>query len=380
MFWTELHSTILGNAFERVLGRAEPGAMAFVRCLTSDVVEALASDANFAPSGWHVWRVADANDVTARQITADGAVEIRETKGPATILLVNTARAGAGMDGIYSAAHEVDEADLFREALRLAAHEVTRRLSRRIARMPSARSEKARGFGRRFSVSPWTELDFFVHAAAEQRHPGEYLHLLGLWPVTECGQSAEADLELSRMFVDRLLGTSVSGITPARRIEALKLSNPSEQQIADLERFLRSAATKPLLSALAELADKNHLWVNGLRIEGKPEIILGIELLSWRTNAGRVAKWSGLVEEGDSGEPPVLILKPDADKTGDYSKVEMKWKARPENLEKGAVEYRVVVMTDMQEELASREVTHSGKKEERCRFSNDDFSMLSEDA
>ena len=79
-------------------------------------------------------------------------------------------------------------------------------------------------------------------------------------------------------------------------------------------------------------------------------------------------------------EPPVLILKPDADKTGDYSKLEVRWKARPENLEKGAVEYRVVIVTDMDEELASREVPHSGKKEEKCRFSNDDFSMLSEDA
>ena len=182
------------------------------------------------------------------------------------------------------------------------------------------------------------------------------------------------------MFVDRLLGTAVSGLTPARRIEALKLLNPSEQQIEDLERFLRSAATKPLLPALAELADKKHLWVNALRIEGAAQFIQSIELSSWRTNTGRIAKWSGLVEEGDSDEPPVLILKPDAEKTGDYSKLEVKWKARPDNLEKGAVEYRVVIVTDMEEELASREVSHSGKKEEKCRFSNDDFSMLSEDA
>jgi DNA phosphorothioation-dependent restriction protein DptH len=40
----------------------------------------------------------------------------------------------------------------------------------------------------------------------------------------------------------------------------------------------------------------------------------------------------------------------------------------------------VRIVTDMEEELALREVTHSGKKEEKCRFSNDDFSALSEDA
>ena len=49
-------------------------------------------------------------------------------------------------------------------------------------------------------------------------------------------------------------------------------------------------------------------------------------------------------------------------------------------MKENAVDYRVVILTDMDEELASREVSHSGKKEEKCRFSNDDFSMLSEDA
>ncbi|MFQ5473241.1 MAG: hypothetical protein ACE5FA_10195, partial [Dehalococcoidia bacterium] len=181
------------------------------------------------------------------------------------------------------------------------------------------------------------------------------------------------------MFVDRLLGTAVSGIAPSGRIEALKLLTPSEQQTQDLERFLRVAATKPLVPALAELASQRHLWVNALTIEGAAQTIQCIELSSWRTRTDRIAKWSGLVEEDQDG-PPVLILKPDADETGDYSKLEVRWKAQPDNLDKNAVEYRVVIQTDMEEELASREVSHSARKEEKCRFSNDDFSMLSEDA
>ncbi len=384
MIWTELHelhAMLLGNAFEKVLGRAEAGSMAFVRCLAPDIVEALAVNPVFAPSAWQVWRVADADDNSARTITADRAVEMRETKGAATLLLVDTSRAGAGMDGIYNAAHEVDEASLFTEALRLAGREVTRLLSRETQEYAERAVKKARGYGRRFSVSLWTEFDFLVRLVAGKRRPGEYLHLLGLWPVQESDEFDEADgLGVSRMFVDRLLGTSVSGLTPARRIEALRLLNPSEQQIADLERFLRWAATKPLLPALAELADKKHLWVNALRIEGAAQSIQSIELSSWRTNTGRIAKWSGLNEDSDSDEPPVLTLKSDAEKTGDYDKLEVKWKTRPENLKKDAVEYRVVIVTDMEEELASREVFHSGKKEEKCRFTNDDFSMLSEDA
>ena len=220
-----------------------------------------------------------------------------------------------------------------------------------------------------------------MSGGTNRTHPGEYLYLLGMWPVLESTDADDsAEIDVSRIFVDRLLGAPVSGLTPARRIETLRLLNASDQQIQDLERFLRNAATKALLPALAELADKRNLWVNALRVEGAAEIIQSIELSSWRTNAGRIAKWSGLTEDSESDAPPVLILNPDADKTGDYSKLEVKWRSRPEHLEKGTVEYRVTILTDMDEELASKEVTHSGGKEEKCRFSNDDFSTLSEDA
>jgi hypothetical protein len=379
--WTELHARLIGSAFERVLGKPDVGAMAFVRCLTPDVVEALARDAAFAPSAWKVWRVADAEDTSARTITADHAVELRESKGEPALLLVDTARAGAGMDGIYSAAHEVDETGLFKQALRLAGNEVASRLSREMRALAERAIRKARGFGRRFSVSPWTEFDFLVRISAERRHPGELLNLLGLWPVKyDAEADADEGLNVSRLFVDRLLGTAVAGLTPAQRIEGLKLLSPSEEQITDLERFLRSAATKPLLPALAELVDRSHLWINALRLEGSAQIILSVELVPWRTSAGRLARWSGLIDGAGVGEPPVFVLNADADRTGDYSKLEVRWRARPDNLAKGAAEYRVAIVTDMEEELASREVPHGGKKEERCRFTNDDFSMLSEDA
>ncbi len=379
MEWTELHAPILGRAFEKVLGKPEIGSIAFARCLTPDVVHGLAKDASFAPQGWQVLRVAE-SDKEARTVTADRAVEIRETKGDAVLLLVDTARAGAGMDGIYSAAREVDEASLFDEALRLARGTVTDQLFSKRRQYTERAIKKARGRGR-FSVSLWTEFDFLCLIAADKEYPGAYLHLLGLWPVQESEEVETTDeLDVSRMFVDRLLGAEVSGLTPIRRIESLRLLHPSEQQSNDLERFLRSAATKPLLPALAELAEKKHLWVSVLKIEGATQSIQGLELSSWRNKNGRIAKWSGLVEEGDDQDPPVLILKPDADQTGDYSKLEVIWKARPDNLQKGAVEYRVVIATGMDEELAIRDIVHSAKKEEKCRFSNDDFSTLSENA
>jgi DNA phosphorothioation-dependent restriction protein DptH len=130
MVWTEWHARLLATAFEKVLGRPDRGAIAFVRCLTPDVVASLASDVTFTPSGWQVWCVADMGKAEARTITADHAVELRESKEEAVLLLVDTVRAGAGMDGIYSAAQEVGEISLFNQALRLAGTEVTHRLSR----------------------------------------------------------------------------------------------------------------------------------------------------------------------------------------------------------------------------------------------------------
>ena len=387
MEWTNLHGQILGQAFKEVLGRAEPGAMAFVRCLTPDVVEKLAADDSFCVQNWQIQRVADSDDADLRTITADRAVEMREAKGDATLLLVDTHLAGAGMDGIYSASREVDEASLFEEARRLAGAEVTRRLSSAHRQYAERAIRKAQGFGSQYSVSPWTAFDFLCRVATAKRHPGEHLYMLGLWPVAESAELDEGVLDDSRRFVDHLLGTAASGLTISARIESLRLAEPTTEQRRNLEVFLHTAETQPLLSALEELADKKHLWVDELQIESAHDI-QAIELVSWRNRNGTIAKWSGLVEEPDTlfgegtdAKPPVLILEPEAESAADYSNLEIRWKARPGNLLKNAVDYRVAVVAGADEELAVRDVSHSARKGgEKCRFSNDDFSMLNEDS
>ena len=387
MEWTKLHGQVLGQAFEQVLGQAEPGTVAFVRCLTPDVVERLVADANFCVQNWQVRRVADADDANLRTITADRAVEMREAKGDAILLFVDTQLAGAGMDGIYSASREVDEAGLFEEARRLAGTEVTRRLSSAHRQYAERAIKKAQGFGSQYSVSPWTAFDFLGRIAAHNRHPGAYLHLLGLWPIAESAGLDEGALDDSRRFVDHLLGTAASGQTIPARIESLRLAKPTDEQRGDLAVFLHTAETQPLLSALATLADKQQLWVGELRIENADDI-QAIELMSWRNRNGTIAKWSGLIEQSSTlfgedadAQPPVLILKPEATSSSDYKNLEIRWKARPGNLEKNAVEYRVAVVAGEDEELAVCDVSHSARRGgEKCRFSNEDFSILNEDS
>ena len=378
MEWTPLHGMLLGRGLERLLGRPERGAMAFVRCLTPDVVAALAADATFAPEGWQVLRVADTEDGTRRTTDADTAVELRETKDEPTLLLVDTGRAGAGMDGIYSAAREVGEAELFTEAGRLAGAEVASRLSSAHRAYAERAIRRAQGVGRHDSVSPWAEFDFLCRAAAHRRHPGEYLHLLGLWPVAAAADGdAGAELAASRRFVDRLLGVAVASLTVPARIASLRIAAAGAQR-RDLERFLAEAATRRLRDALQALADQPHLWVGSLPMHPSDDIQC-IELTSWRNKNGKIATWSGLKEPPETGAPE-LILKPDAQSAKEYSNLEVRWKARPDDLEKNAVDYRVAVLTDLSEELATRDVRHSARQQEKCRFSNDDFSALSEDA
>ncbi len=382
MEWTDLHGRLLAEAFENVLGASQPGAMAFARCLTPDVVKVLAEDKCFELCGWQTVRVADTERAEMRTIAADRAVEMREAKGDALLLLVDTERAGAGMDSIYSAAREVEESSLFHAARQLAGSEITKRFSAENRRYADQAIKMARGHGGRYSVSGWTEFDFLCWVAKGDKPLGAYVHLLGLWSIREAKDSeASDDLDTSRLFVERLLGPTASSLPPAARIEAVRLDRASEREIGNLERFLHSVDTKPLLIALESLAKNEDLWIGNLRTEPPAEEIQGIQLTSWRNQRGTIAKWSGLFKAEDEDEPPALVLRPDADQSGRFSTLEVRWRVDPPHLEKNAAEYRVVVQTDQGEELAVRDLTHSARKGgEKCRFSNDDFSFLDEDA
>ena len=382
MEWTDLHGRLLAETFEKVLGASRPGAVAFARCLTPPVVEALAADASFAPQGWQVLRIADQADAKQRTVTADRAVEMREAKGAPLLLLVDTERAGAGMDGIYSAAREVDEAAMFDVAYRLAGGEIAQRRSRASRGYAEQAIRKARGHGGRYAVSRWAEFDFLCRVAAGDKPPGAHLYLLGLWPISEPDEPEAAGyLDTSRIFVDRLLGPAAAGLPPAERIKTIRLDEASKKNIDTLERFLHSVDTKRLLSGLEALAKNEALWIGNLRPEPPAQSIRSIELSSWRNQGGNVARWSGLVGGEDADDPPTLILSTDAASTNRFSTLEVRWKVDPPDMEKNAAGYRVSVQTDHDAELASQEVSHAARGSgERCRFSDDDFSSLSEDA
>ena len=376
-----LHGPLLGQAFEHVLGSAQTGSMAFVRCLTPDVVADLCADRGFAPEGWQVWRVAKEGDVDTRTMTADEAVERREEKRGATLLLVDTAGAGAGMDGIYSAALEIREAPLFKEARQLAAGQITKRHSAGVRQYAERALAAARGRGNRHAVSEWAVFDYLCRVAGGEGLPGAQLHRIGLWPVRDDeGAVWREDLEQSRLFVDRLLGPASARLAPSRRVEALNLDDPDSDDGAALRRLLNSVDTQPLSVALERVADNQSLWIGALRTKPPSRSLEAIKLKSWRTPGGLIAKTSGLVEE-DGDEPPALIVDPNPAKGSKLSALNVQWSAEPATVEERAIEYRVAVLTDLDEELAFQVVPHKANKGgERCSFGADDFPFLQEDS
>ena len=374
---------LLAQALAGELGDPQPGAIAYVRCLTPDVVEQLAADAGFEPEGWAVWRVADSERDDLRTLTADRAVELREGKGDAMVLLVDTGRAGAGMDGIYSAGREVNEAGLFRAALSLAAAAITKRQSAVVRRYAEDALRAARRVaGGRDAVSPWTAFDYLCRVAVGEQPPGASLNLIGLWPIRGGGEGFDhkAALNDSRRFVDRLLGPAAASLAPAARIESLRMDQKSRQRHTQLARFLHAADAKQHLhDALNELAEQEELWVGSLRTEGPAQSIKEIVLTPWRNRSGKVHHWSGLTDDDDAEGPPVLNLGTDQDRQ--RATLEVRWKADPGDIERSAVDYRVVIRTSLDEELAVQDVPHSARKGgEKCRFSRDDFASLPDDA
>lgn len=374
----DVHGRLLSRAFERLLGGSDDvGAMAFVRCLAPEVVRNLALSGNaFAPVGWKVCLVAGSEDAETRSITADMAVELREAKEESVLLLVDTDAAGAGMDGIYSAAREVNEADLLDEAGKFARDYIREGVGTVYQRYAEQAIKKARGHGGMNAVSRWSAFDFLCRVAAGQGTPGANLHLLGLWPVLDNENDNFQDtLDDSRKFVDGLLGAAWASRPPSLRIAALRLDNKSMERAAELEKFLHAAGAKPLYDALGDLLKYDDLWVGNLRTVERAQFIQDIELIPWQTG-GKVTKWSGLVKDSDDKRPPAYIINSAANYSSKFKPLEVRWKVRPDSLKKNAVTYRVRIVTE-NEDLASKEVPHRARKgSEFARFSSEDFSAL----
>jgi DNA phosphorothioation-dependent restriction protein DptH len=366
---------LLAGAFKQLLGRAKAGSMAFVRCLPADAITSLAADPRFDLAPWKVSVVTNHHDAATRRITADVAVEWREDKAEPVLLLVDTDTAGAGMDGIFSAARELTEPELFDTCIRLA-HESLPHGCRRFA---DAARRKARRTARNQSLSPWQEFAYLCRARSGQHLLGEALPELGLWPIDTEEQLDEADLDRSARLVERLLPRQGNRLSADARVAALQLPQKQANIGRDLVKLLSEAERLTRLEALKLLESREDLWVNRLQPGVfETQSLIGVVWVPWRGKTGRLLIWSGLMQNADQRlELRLKADNADADNPKERARLEVRWKSDPASLPKGAVDYQIEIRAG-NDVLAEKTASHDAKPEQRCVFVQEDFAEMDE--
>ena len=356
------HATFLALAIVNRLGAPRSGAVAFLRCLPSEQIDALADSDAFVVPGWTVNAVIDV--AGRRRISADQAVEQREDKADAALLLVDSLRAGAGLDGIYSAGREIGEAELFGEALKLARRPFFGRMG-----VLDEAVWRAERLGRRRRLTPWSKFDFYVSAAD---NPGGALARLGLWPIASDGDPSTSELDLSAELADRLLYVSDTRAI-AERVRALQLEDAGVRE-PELERALRFVSGMSPEEAARRIEEWPDLWLGTLKPGFASEELRRIHLTPWRDTKGGVLKWSGLTKAEGGDTTPRLIL----DRTAtakDRAQLTVRWSSEPEDLAAGSINYRVSVIAG-EDVLAERVVRHRDHKTQQVAITVDDFEDL----
>ena len=147
-----------------------------------------------------------------------------------------------------------------------------------------------------------------------------------------------------------------------------------DSQVNALEELLRYSGGRPRNDVLSAACDSENLWLGNLRPAFLQNELASLELVPWRRPSGALFAWSGLRVPA-SDELPQFII----DRSNAGTRLEVRWKIEPEHLPKGAVAYEVRVIAGS-EVLASRQVEHSGKVEQKALFTAEDFEELEDSA
>ena len=363
---SDVQATLIAGAFDTLLGKPQDGSIAFVRCFDQEIIHCLCLSTVFKLKQWKCYGVVDEADTNNRLITADMAVEIREDKKAAALLLVDVNTAGAGMDGIYNAGREIPEKILFEESSK----EAQKNIPHGWKEFVKTAVKKARRLGGHSTISPFLEFDYYSSCNSAETINTSLIKL-GLWPIVFDTKPDIKDLDTSVLLVERLFLQSRSSMTAESQIDALMLQEPTREQKQDLVKITRKSTELTFKESVDELNCYPHLWVNAIH-PFPSDTLLRIEVVPWQGKTNKPLAWSGLIY--DEGEERLqFILDPDA--TGkNQSKLEVRWNGLPDTLAKGAVEYAVAIVSG-DEELAEKNVTHTGKTPQKCLFTIDDFDL-----
>ncbi|CAK0764334.1 DNA phosphorothioation-dependent restriction protein DptH [Gammaproteobacteria bacterium] len=363
---------LLAQALSNLLGNPSAGNMVYVQFLPTEIIEDLIRDSRFEIDGWKIALVSAREDILRRLITADRAVDWRESKGPASLLLIDSTADIPGIDGIKSAAREISETDLFTEAKKLARDQLPKGTKLFVDKI-LVQSRKVHR-----NVTPLCEFRYLCSAAGvEKKEIGAALHEIGLWRVDllEDVRLEQDWLELSGQLVQRFFQSKKLSLE--EQIESLYLPLEEENLGRCLAQWLHSVRHLSSFQALPNLEQK--FWIHRIHPRFGQNFPNKIEFVSWRAKNQAPLKWSGLVlgtPDGDDTKPP-LEWRIDPESEKDSPRLTVKWKVEPKDLQKGAAQYLVRILSGgRQEALSEKAISHSSTLDQKVVFSLGDLSEL----
>lgn len=338
----------------------QKGTIAYLKFLSSGVIDELCKNENFKIDDWEIFGVTDKKNPKHRLITSDKAIEIREDKEGSVLFLIDSSKVTTGLDSIYSAGREIKEYEFFKLAIKRAQEKIPRGYKNFCNRIVSK--------ARRVSViSLWQEFEFFSLCTDADSISQAMTHL-NLWPIYLEDKPQEEDIDKSCYLVERLIKNRISNMTIDEKIDRLLIDDKYAQQKILLKDFLKSIIDKPLSEAVRELKDRPAIWLNNLDFGVfNQEELSKIEIVSWRSKNNKPLSWSGLV----LNENGVLQLN-----LNQKSKLEIRFKTFPEGLQKYCADFLISIKAGAIEEvIAEKRLTHDGKSPQKCQFYMDDFQI-----
>ncbi len=370
---TNTHVKYLIEALKKAFPSPNPGTMSYIRCFPPETIAELTAHSEFKIPNWDIYSVGKTTVGCA--IQADRAVDLRENKEGAILLLVDSREAGTGMDGIYSAVQEVTEKELFSKSkeLLLKAIEHKSKPARDFA-IKAVNIAKKVGTG--LSITPWQEFDFYATCLNSNLNSlGESVGLLGLWGFE--GNDQE-HLTGSRKMVETLLLPRTLTQSIGSRIDSLLLKEDQAYTRRALEEFLRQNESKSLWETVHLIKANSDFWLTSINPGFLKGELTEIIIEPWLGKTGKPLVPSGL-KQGENAEL-TLFLPENSDQPGSKTspKLEVKWKSLPSDLKPGSVRYIVSIISGSSE-LVAKDCIQTASAVQKCIFSYDDFRELIED-
>ncbi len=368
-----MNSVTLTETIVRLADSAEKGSITYLRTSELAIIDRISSElsrlkSNYI-SGWDLYLVDDKPNMrNSFMILGDNAVELREAKEKALILVINDRHQESGLDGIFSAGKEISEANLIDEYRKELLRSSPLKAYVKLVELAIKYSkEVATAVGRLESIG-------LIEQSSNLSEFLEKLWLIGLWPIAGDTPPNLIDgyLEISKLLVRDLIRVSSNSAMPTDRLRSLDIvPNENEDDLLEVSRFISECDKGRIQDAfLADPLD-SKFFIGNWKLELlEQDEVSEIFIESWRGSNGKATTWSGLSQD-TNGELEYVI---NVDDTSTSKDLTVRWTTTPKAIRKGAVLFNVELFIG-DESKANWDVISSGKSRNDFKIRADIFEI-----